>query len=197
MTFPEKPVRTHPKADRTNKDGFTIIELLIGFMVFTLLALGLTATALFNYRHAHFNIMKNTAYATAQGFLEQIKSIPESSLSAAIADPTGTPVPTRSVSASSGGGITHVDSPLYLSDPSKTSRGENYRKILIDLREESNGTFTDVYMDMWFDLDITRLASANGYAISIEFQYENPALKAITPQTETVRIIRTSGTSNP
>lgn len=173
------------------------MELLIGFMVFTVLALGLTSAALFNYRHAHFNIMKNTAYATAQGFLEQMKSIPESSITAAMANPSGSPLPTRSVSAIDTGGITHVDSPLYLSDPASTARGENYRRILIDQREESNGTFTDVYMNMWFDVDITRLSSANGYAITIEFQYENPAMRAISPQTETIRVIRTSGTSNP
>lgn len=170
---------------------------MIGVLVFTLLGIGLTAMALYNYRSAQINIMKNTAYATAQGFIEQIKSIPETSIKEAIASPSSSPLPTRSVSALNTGGVTHVDSPLYLSDPAATAKGENHRRILIDQREDTNGQIRDIYMDMWFDVNISRLTSASGYKIEITFDYENPSMATYDPLPNTLRMIRTSGTSNP
>lgn len=169
---------------------------MIGFGIFSLLALSLTATALHTLRSAQLNIMRNTAYTTAQGFLEQLKSIPESSLRAAIADPEGTPIPTRSVSALNASGVVHVDSPLYLNDPAATEKGSNYRKILLDMQEGDGGSVNAVHMDMWFDLDITPLGSSRGYLIELNFSYESPGISYVPPQNNSVRIIRSGGASN-
>lgn len=169
---------------------------MIGFVVFTILALGLTSTALHNLRSAQMNIMKNTAYSAAQGFLEQLKSIPESAILEAIADPSGSPLPTRSISADGSGGVTHIDSPLYLTDPAATSDGENHRRILVDLRDDGNGGITEVFMDMWFDVNISKLTTSRGYLIEIEFTYSHPALSYLPRQIDSVRGIRTSGAEN-
>lgn len=187
------PVRP---AHSQSQKGFSLVEVMIGFMVFSILALSLTATALHTLRSAQLNIMRNTAFATAQGFLEQLKSIPESSIRAALADPEGTPLPTRSVSAAHASGINHIDSPLYLDDPHATAQGSNHRKILLDLREQDDGSFSEVTMDMWFKLEITPLSSSRGYLIEIEFSYESPGIDYVPPQRSSVRIIRSGGSSN-
>lgn len=177
--------------------GFSLIELMIGMLVFSILALSLTAMALHNLRSSQLNIMKNTAHATAQGFLEQLKSLPESNLLDALAAPTTVPLPTRSISADLvNAGVTQVESPLYLEDPLPTARGENYRRILIDLKEGANGTETEVFMDMWFDVNVTRLTTSRGYLITIEFLYQCPGMAFIPSQEDSVRVVRTSGSSN-
>lgn len=181
---------------RLSKEGFSLIEVMTGMAVFAVLALGLMSTVMYSLRSSQLNVMKNTAYATAQGFLEQIKSLPEPVLIEAINDPTGTPLPTKSVSALQTGGILHVNDPIYLDDPSPHANGENHKEILIDIRKTGSGSSDAVVMDMWFDVDITQLTQARGYEIRIDFKYKGRGMDLIPAQTNSVRIIRTSGSSN-
>jgi hypothetical protein len=169
---------------------------MIGFVVFTILALGLTATVLHSLRSSQLNIMKNTAFSVAQGFAEQVKSLPEGFLLAALADPSGTPLPTRSIAATADGGTVHVDSPLFLDDPDPSPEGENYRRILIDLREDGSGRFSEVYMDMWFDIDVSRMKTSRGFLIEVGFHYRHPALSHLGIQSNTIRVVRTTGAEN-
>lgn len=172
------------------------MELMIGFIVFSILALGITATAIHNLRSSQQNIMKNTAYSVSQGFAEQIKSIPESDLLASIAEPEVVPLPTRGIAATAHGSAVDVDSPLYLKDPNATADGENHRQILIDLREEPSGDISEVYMEMWFDVDVTRLKTSRGFLIQVDFKYKHPALSHLGTLTNTVRMVRTAGAEN-
>lgn len=176
--------------------GVSLIEVMIGMAIFSLLALGIIATAMHSLRTSQLNVMKNTAFTVSQGFLEQIRSIDESHLKAAVEDPYDTPIPTKSVSATSAGGVIHVDSPLYLEDPVATADGQNHRKILVDLTENSAGEMNEVFMDMWFDLDITPMTTANGYLIKIDFKYYRPGLNYLAAQTGSVRIVRGTGSEN-
>lgn len=172
--------------------GFSLVEVMVGFAILGITATGLVFTALQGLRSAHQNVMRTTAFATAQSFLEQIKVIPEEDLRAALAAPTKTPLPTRSLRASSA----EVMDPIYLSDPSANSDGENHKSIVVDLKDGSNGQQKEVIMDMWFDVDITRFGQASGYFISMDFTYEIRGIRYVPRHQNSLRLVRASEWAN-
>lgn len=165
---------------------------MVGFAVLGLTATGLVYTALQGLRSSHQNVMRTTAFASAQSFLEQIKVLPEEDLIAAIESPGSIALPTRSIQTTSG----DTSDPIYLNDPSATSLGENHKAIVVDLKNGAGGTQTEVIMDMWFDVDITQFSEASGYYISMEFTYEIRGLRYVPRHTNSLRLVRASEWSN-
>jgi len=143
-----------------NSAGVTLVEIVIAMTVFMVLALGLTTTVIQSQEMAQNNIIRNTAYTVAQGYIEQIKSIPVQTINQAISSPTGVSIPTKSVSALNTGSI-ELEDPLFLNGPdaslSGQSDGSNHKEIMIDLKEKDEGESEEVVMDCWFDLDIDPL----------------------------------------
>lgn len=157
------------------RSGVTLIEVVIAMAVFMILALGLTTTVLQSQEMAQNNIIRNTAYTVAQGYLEQIKSIPVQTLNAALNDPSNVSIPTKSVSALDSGDI-ELEDPLFLDGPdaslSGQNDGSNRKEIMIDLREDADGNNTgEVVMECWFDLDIEPLnIGTRTFAVTIRFE---------------------------
>lgn len=154
----------------------TLVEIMIAMVVFGFLAVAITASVIQSQQIAQNNILRNTSYTIAQGYLEQIQSLPIADLQAAMDDPDGVPLSTLSVSAVDTGDI-EVEDPLYLDGPDETlpgrSSGSNYREILIDLQELNNGDTKELFMDAWFDVEIEFLGlSTSSYAIEIHFATE-------------------------
>ena len=113
--------------------GFTLVEIMVGFAIFSIVAMGLSTSAIFSMRMAHLNVMRTTAFASAQGFLEQIKVIPEEDILAAINDPDKVPLPTRSISVLQMGSAIDIDDPIFLEDPNATTKGQNFKQIVVDI----------------------------------------------------------------
>lgn len=158
----------------TRPRGFSLVEVMIGFGLFTLLATGLSMTAIHSLRLAQVNVMKTTAHATAQGFLEQIKVLPADAIEESLGDPEWIPLPTRSISMEGNDAGTETQDPLYLSF-GNSPRFRNHKRVVVDLREDNNGVHA-VYLDMWIDLEVTHLMGGQGYLIELDFRYVIPAV---------------------
>jgi len=161
---------------KTQKVGLTLVEIMIAMVVFGFLSLAITSSVIQSHQISQNNILRNTAFTAAQGYLEQIRSLPLTDLLEAIDDPGNFPLPTRSLPASAQGS-SEVSDPLYLEGPDKVltgrSSGSNHRRIMIDLQERANQEPREVFMDVWFDVEIESLgASSKSHAIEIYFETE-------------------------
>lgn len=178
------------KKRRDRRLGMTLLEVVIAMFIFALLALSITAMVLQSRTIAQNNVMRNTAYSVAQGYLEQIKSAPIQDIKDAItAHSAGnwaqTDLPTKSVSALESGSIEEQD-PLFLGGPiageldeypgvpvDVNAAGWNYKQVMIDLQEDEDGNMQQLVMDMWLDVTINSLGlQTNAYEVIIDFQYE-------------------------
>lgn len=163
---------------------------MFGLVVFGALSLGMTSLVIHSMRSAHSNIMRNTAYTTAQSFLEQIEgSIAEVDLVAALDDPTVASIPTKSVSSAKDLNKGGTVDPIFLNDPSPSAKGPNHKQILIDLKDNHAA----VLMDMWFDIKITELQHGEGYFITLEFWFESAGMPSIPTQHGVLQTIRNKG----
>ena len=157
-----------------SRQGLTLVEIMIAMVVFGFLSLAITSSVIQSHQISQNNILRNTAYTAAQGYLEQIRSMPLPDLLAAMDDPEGSALPTVSLPIQAQG-TQEVADPLYLDGPDKVldgrSNGSNHRRILIDLQERENQDPREVYMDVWFDVEIESLgASSKSHAIEIYFE---------------------------
>jgi len=99
---------------------------MVGMLVFTLVAVGLTAAVLQTRRFSQLALMRNMAYTIAQGYMEQMEAIPVSNLTlAATAGPTNPiPIPTMGVSYLDTTNI-QISDPLYVSPISNLTPAAN------------------------------------------------------------------------
>ncbi len=168
------------KRGSQRNEAFTLMEMMVAMGIFMLLALGLTAGVFQARRLAEGNIVRNTSFTVAQGYLEQIKSMSADEMQASIADPSGTPIPTMSVSAQATG-VVEIDDPLFLTgadtSPSGTA-GTNYKTILIDLQPDTSGNEKELLLDVWFDLEITQVGTRT-YQTVLDFEYQSPNIVAV------------------
>ena len=106
--------------------GFTLAEIMVGMLVFTLVAVGLTAAVLQTRRFSQLALMRNMAYTIAQGYMEQMEAIPVSNLTlSATAGPTyPIPIPTMGVSYLDTTNI-QISDPLYVSPISNLTPAPN------------------------------------------------------------------------
>lgn len=183
-TPPAMPRRRRPRT--ASRSGFSLLESVIAMTVFTIVALGITGLVIQSRKVAENNILRNTAFTVAQGYLEQIRSISIRDIEDAIADPQNIPLPTKSVSATAVSSI-EQDDDLFIDGPDPAivggTTGSNYKQILIDLtpiydpptsRHPNNIIgYKEVHMEAWFDLSIQQFAGqTNTYEISIAFEYQ-------------------------
>jgi len=160
----------------------SLIEVMIAMVVFMMLAIGITSAVFQSQQIAQNNIIRNTAYTVAQGYLEQIKSVSISELADALDDPDGTPLPTMSVSALNINSIEILD-PIFLDGPepalSGQTDGSNFREILIDLKEDpKTGDIREIVMNAWYDIDVAAIENrSNSFSIIVRFEAELRGLR--------------------
>ena len=153
----------------------SLIETMIAMVVFLMLALGITSAVIQSQQIAQNNVIRNTAYTAAQGYMEQIKSLSLNEIRDALDDPNGTALPTMSVSSLDSGDIEVAD-PIFLdgSDRSLSGQidGSNFREVLVDLQgNEDDGNLREITMDTWFDVDIEEIGErSHSFAIIIRFE---------------------------
>ncbi len=159
---------------------------MIGMLVFTIVALGLTSAVLQTRRFSQLALLRNTAYTIAQGYLEQMESIPASTLIAADSSPSSAPVPIPTM------GVSYLDltniqvnDPLYVSPISNMSPAPgitllartdvpgdawNVKNVMIDLSGNTSflnvnlgnntgnltGNLVPITMTMWIDVNISQ-----------------------------------------
>jgi len=211
-------VAARPIPSRTR--GFTLMEVMVGMMVFTVLALGVTSTIIQSRKLAQLNILRNAAWNAAQGYLEQMLSINPADIEAA-SEPwvsSRPPIPTESVNALlTNTQAIEVADPLYVSPLSAAPSGSNMtartdvagdmwnvKQIMIDMNTV-NGTSAPVVMSEYFDVNVSRAWTQVGgswqvpqspaqpgyFLIKIDFQFKAVGYNAVGWLKGSVRMART------
>jgi Tfp pilus assembly protein PilV len=160
--------------------------MMVGMLVFTIVALGLTGAVLQTRRLSQLALLRNTAYTIAQGYMEQMESITASALTtAALSGPTNPiPVPTMGVSYLDMTNI-QISDPLYVSPisnltpaPGVTLQARtdkvgdvwNVKQVMVDVSGNTSylnvnlgnstgnttGGVVPITMTMWIDLNISQ-----------------------------------------
>ncbi|MGF1483446.1 MAG: prepilin-type N-terminal cleavage/methylation domain-containing protein [Opitutales bacterium] len=173
--------------------GFTLLEMMVAMAIFIMVSLGITAGVFQARRLAESNIVRNTAFTVAQGYLEQIKSMSANEMLDAIGNPSATPLPTMSISALATG-VVEIDDPLFLTgtdtSPSGVA-GTNAKTVLIDLQPDDGGTEREMVLNVWFDLQISQVG-VRTYQTILDFEYQSPNIFAARElRTGSVRMVTT------
>jgi prepilin-type N-terminal cleavage/methylation domain-containing protein len=144
--------------DKNRVNGFTLVEVIMGLLVFAILATTSSVAFVQTQKLAHANVMHNTARTVLQGYVEQIKGIQYYKLLEAMDDPVSIPIPTKSISSLSEGEEIQIDDTLLFDQ-------ENHKNILLDIIDNGDGTFETHTMDLY----VTPTATNR----PIEINYEN------------------------
>lgn len=171
--------------------GLSLLEVMIALTIFALVSIGISAMVIQGQKLAHENILRNSAYTVAQGYLEQIVSINSADILEAANDPTIS-IPTVSVSAlNSGEGNIEIADPLFVGTT-------NNKQILIDQKDDDEGNPVQYTLDMSFDVTITDLNDAvtmganaiPAIQITLDFTYESRQLRGTSQKSGTLRIVK-------
>ncbi len=175
------------------------MEVMIGLGILSILGLSLVGNTILNMKMAHAAVLRNTAYSTAQSFLEQIRSLEIEDIEASVAAPETVPLETVSVSALEAlDGDYFEKDYIYLKDPAADSQGrQNHKKILIDLQETASGDLKRIVMDMWLDVNIEKLKQGSGYIIEIDFIYSTDGLTAAFLPKKSIRLATIKSNNQP
>ncbi|OIO60910.1 MAG: hypothetical protein COZ46_03230 [Verrucomicrobia bacterium CG_4_10_14_3_um_filter_43_23] len=176
--------------------GFSLVEVMVSMIIFGIAALGLSATAIQSQKIAQMNIIRNTAFTVAQGYLEQMKSIAMAELLSSVSN-NSQAIPTKSISALETANI-EKDDPLYLGKTTETyakTEANNYKQVLIDIQEDTDGNPVEYTVDMWFTPKIKDLnTGANAIPaleIILEFEYEARHVRGDVKHQGSLRMVKT------
>jgi prepilin-type N-terminal cleavage/methylation domain-containing protein len=100
--------------------GFTLVEVIVGLLVFAILATTSSVAFVQTQKLAHTNIMHNTARTVLQGYVEQVKGVQYNKLVESFTDPTNVPLPTKSISSLTAGTEIQLDDFLFLNQENQT-----------------------------------------------------------------------------
>ena len=184
--------------------GYSLVEVVIAVGVLATFCAGILSMVIFSMQVAHLNVMRNTAFTTAQGFLEQIESLRTFNIQDALADPENVPLPTVGLSALDTNAL-EINNPLYINDGNpSTTQDLNRKSILLESKEvgvDQNGNpiFEDVTMEMEFTVTVepsTATTDAGdtlliAYMITIDYRYETPNVMGSPVRSGRVQTIRT------
>lgn len=192
-----------PPSPKPDSAGFTLVEVVVATLLFTFMALSVSRLTMASMRLSHLNVYKTTALSVAQGYIEQIKSLDNETLSRMATHEMTLPVtvnqvlPTRSVSLlSAGATLDQIDDwlvanslvPATLSD---TLDVINHKEVIIDVDQVTGELKT---MTMWIDVEIHRLTDVPGetYLIDLQYIFSLPGVRNGTPLTREVYVRRNS-----
>lgn len=174
--------------DKKKLEGFTLVEVIVGMVVFAMLATTSSVAFVQTQKLAHANIMHNTARTVLQGYVEQLKGVQYFKLLESINDPTTIPLPTKSISSIATGTDIQISDTLFINQ-------ENYKKVLIDLIERGNGVFDEHTMDLYITPTVANINSTAGIEVlefNLNYRYESLFKGINASHSGTIRFIKTS-----
>jgi len=154
--------------------------------IFALAAVGITATVVQTQKISKINLVRNTAYTVAEGYLEQMKNITAEELLASLEDPENTPLPLKSITAIDGE-KTEADDPLYLEQ-------KNKRQVLADIVTNAKGGTQYMYVTVYVSPSLKDLRQEKiglpAIELQLDFTYSAPDLDNLPGLKGTVRTLK-------
>ena len=171
-------------------DGYTLVEVMMAVFVFSLVALGITATVIQSQRIAVSNILRSTAHNTAQGYLEQIKTLSSSEINESLDDPVNVPLPTirlDPMAVNTNPGDIEVADPLYLDQ-------SNAKAITLNIDKNDGNKLNTMQMSITPMIENLNDPSYGAdavpaYEVTLDFDYEVRHLRGTSRQTGSLRMI--------
>lgn len=189
-----------PVPPRSAQSGFTLVEVAIATLLFTLVGFGVSRMTMSNFEISHLNVYQTTAMSVAQGYLEQIKSLDNETIARMATLEVSGPVsieqvlPTRSVSLMSMGASADQIDDWLVSNTANTAALSNsfdvvnHKEVIVDF-DQSSGEFKT--MDIWIDVEIFHLGGVSGdstYLIDVQYIYSMPGMRGGTKKTRTAYV---------
>lgn len=148
--------------------GFSLVEVMIGMVVFGILIAALSSASIQSQRLAYGNIYANTAHTVVQGYAEQIKSIGYQTIKDALEQPDTYTIPTMALSllGTVAGGSMEIDDPLQFGEV-------NQKDILVDVETDDLGNVVrEKVMRLWVRPTGVKIANREAIQITLEFGWE-------------------------
>ncbi len=165
------------------KRGFTLIESVVSLGVFTIVCLGVLAVVIQIRRLAENNVYQNTALTMAQGYIEQLRSLPFGELVNVSVAGTAN----LNLLSANGAGV-------LLTDASGGTLNDNeWTREVVTLDRDPTGRDTQP-MVFRFRVDLADLRSltssgANGVEVTLTYEYTPPDGRN-RPVRRTLRTVR-------
>lgn len=161
---------------------------MIGVAVFSIIAAGVASATLLSSKIAISNIYNNTAHAVAHGYAEQIKSLSQSRIRRALADPQNEVIPTMGLSMGSGSTLQEGSDPLIFGVRTQ-------KDVVVDVEALPDGTQRERVMRMWFtphgkDL-LTEPQRLDAIEITLDFEWEVMGRSVQKLHRGTIKLIKT------
>ena len=154
--------------------GFSLVEMMVGLTLLGVFMSGIIGSVRLSTILAEKTIYESSAVNVAQGYLEQIKSLPYEDVLLAIQDPTKYKLETMSPTYSASMQATVFDEPLSI-DPSQQP---NERNIMIDVRDSGAGTIIEMPIKLWVTVDNRNTGAnpINALEVKIKYEYQLPVI---------------------
>ena len=159
--FAMNNIRAH-----TRQRGFTLVEMMVGLTLLGVFMTGIFGSVRLSNVLAESNIYQLSANVAAQGYLEQIKSLPYEDVLLASQDPANFSLDMISPEYESSSTVNIVDDPISLASSSMPIEKE----ILIDLR--NNDTHVKMPVRMWITVEDKNTGSSPINALEIKIKYD-------------------------
>lgn len=175
--------RPDPFSRSRSSRGFTLVETAVSLGVFTVVCVGIFAVVLQIRRVAENNVYENTALTMAQGYIEQLRSLPYNDL---VSVSTVGSATLRLLSANGSGAQLTDTSGGDLNDNEWTSE-----TVRLDRDAAGNDTQPMVFRLLvnLTDLSTLTTAGARGVEISLSYEFTLPDGRGKTVR-RTLRTVR-------
>lgn len=157
---------------KSRQRGFTLVEMMVGLTLLGVFMTGILGSVRLSTILAETSIYESTAANVAQGYLEQIKSLPYEDVLMAVQDPSNYQLETMSPFYDSSLQVTVFDKPLTI-DPNNQP---NLRDIMIDVRNGGTGAVIEMPMKFWVTVEDRNTGSnpINALELKIVYSYQLP-----------------------
>ena len=164
----------HSKRANRCRQGFTLVEMMVGLTLLGIFMSGVFSSVRLSSLIAESNIYQNAAVTVAQGYLEQIKSLPYEDVLLTAQDPSIYKLNTISPSYDPALQVTVFADPLT-ADPGQQP---NTRDIVIDSRGFGTSALLEMHMKMWISVEDKNTGAdpVNALEIRIRYQYKLPEI---------------------
>ena len=148
--------------------GFTLAEVIIVLVVFSILAFLGPIPFFQSKKLAHENVMHNSARTAVQSYLEHIKDVPFNILQNVVEDTKNLPLPIKSRVFPRTEDETQISDGLFLNRV-------NYRSIPVVTENNDGGEYDNLTMDLLVTPTVEKFIDPEGREVlefTVEYHYE-------------------------
>ncbi len=190
--------KIHSKFPLVQKNkGYTLVEVVLAVLIFGFMVTGISSSMIFAQKQAFSNIMDNTAFSVAQGYLEQIKSMSFEDIASSTAAPGegGIALETKSIILSetqteNDASELNIDDPLFVGV-------SNARSIALDYESAYGSGSAKRTLEIEFTPILNNISATSGrdiIEIRLEFTYNSIFGDGSITRTGAVQAIKTDVT---